>query len=83
MNTKLQIIKSKVKALYDINPNIHVSLSVNYSRAHLKKIKAVITGIYPNIFTAEVNVSGVKEHYNFQYVDILTGALEIAEMKLE
>ena len=80
MNVDLQNIRTKIRLLYNTNPDVHINISVNRSKTCTQKIKATITGIYPNLFTAESGDCGIKKHYNFQYVDILTGGIEIDEL---
>ena len=59
---------------------IHINRFVNRSKTNIEKMTVRITGTYPNLFMAESETNIGKKQYNFQYVDILTGSIEIEEM---
>ena len=82
MSHNLQLIKSKIGLLYANNPNVHISYCLNNSKTHNQNITANITGVYPNIFTAQDALVN-KKIYNFQYVDILIGRVKIKELDIE
>lgn len=78
--TTLSLIKSQVKYLFKTNPEVHIDISNKSERKHLTNVSAVITAIYPNIFTARLKENGIERKYTFQYVDLLTHNIEIREL---
>lgn len=78
--TTLSLIKSKVMYLIKTNPKVHIDISNRSDRTHLTNVPAVITGVYPNIFTARLKENDVEKNYTFQYVDLLTHTMEIKEL---
>lgn len=82
MNADLVNIREKIRSLYETNPEVNINMSVNRSKSNVQKINALITGVYPNLFTAEAEQSGLKKHYNFQYADVLTGGIKVEELEL-
>ena len=78
--TTLSLIKSKVMYLFKTNPKVHIDISNRNFRKHKKNISAIITGIYPNVFTARLKENDVEKNYTFQYVDIFTHTIEIKEL---
>ena len=80
MSTKLHIVKEQIRELYKRKAPLHISLAVNHAKLHLKKFKAEITGVYPNLFSVETLASEKKEKHILQYVDILSGNIDISEL---
>ena len=78
----LAIIKSKIASLYVNNPKVHIDVSVLRKKKGLSQIPAVITAVYPNIFTAILSEDGGDKSYTFQYVDLLTNNIKIKELEL-
>ena len=66
--------------LFKTNPNVHIDISNRRDRKHLTNVSAVITGIYPNIFTVRLKENDVEKNYTFQYIDLLTHTMEIKEL---
>jgi len=77
--TQLDVIKQKVNYLYSVSPKIHINVRMNHPRLELKNDPVVIKGVYKNIFTIEEYTTGVPRVHSLQYVDILTGNIEIIE----
>ncbi len=75
--TDLDAIKFKVQKRFKINPNIHVSVSLNRSKVSVSYQEARITGVYLHIFQIETQ----GKSYTFQYADILTKNIYIAELE--
>ena len=78
--TTLSLIKSQVMYLFKTNPQVHIDISSRSDRKHITNIPAVITGVYPNIFTARLKENNTEKDYIFQYVDLLTHTMEIKEL---
>jgi len=81
MTDTLSLIKSQINFLFMKNEKIHVDLSYRGERKHPANITAVITGVYPNIFTIRLTEEAVKRNYAFKYVDLMTHNIEIRELK--
>lgn len=78
--TALDIIKNKIKILYETNPNIHINISMTHPKICLRNDPVKITGIYKNVFRIEENSSGSPKCHTLQYTDILTKQIEIVEL---
>lgn len=76
----LDVIKYKIKKLYNTNPNIHVNVSITRPKVVLKNEPATIKNIYPHIFQIEEHSSGTPRCHTLQYSDILTKQIEIVEL---
>lgn len=77
---EIQSIKSKIRNLYETQPNIHMSVAFARPKAVIENIDATIFGVYKNIFRVEVTKDGEHHKYTLQYTDVLTGRVEIAEL---
>ncbi|MBK6087509.1 Veg family protein [Ruminococcus difficilis] len=77
--TQLDMIKKKVNYLYSVSPRIRINVRLNHPRLELKNDEVEIKGVYKNIFTIEEYTTGVPRIHSLQYVDILTGNIEIVE----
>ncbi len=80
MTTPLSLIKSQIVHLFKTNPNVHIELSNRRDGKRLTNVPAVITAVYPNIFTARLKEDGIERNYTFQYVDLLTDTMVIKEL---
>lgn len=78
--TTLSLIKSQVMYLFKTNPQVHIDISSRSDRKHITNVPAVITGVYPNIFTARLKENNTEKDCIFQYVDLLTHTMEIKEL---
>ena len=76
----IDMIKNGILTLYKTNPNIHVNVSINNPKVKLTNRTAVIKGVYPHVFQIEDNNGSFKGRHTFQYVDVLTGNVEILEL---
>ena len=76
----LSLIKSQVMYLFKTNPKVHIDISSRSNRKHLANAPAIITAVYPNIFTARLKEDVIERKYTFQYVDLLTHTIEIKEL---
>lgn len=74
-------IKNAIAKLYQSNPHIHVNISMTHPKLLLKNDPAVIKGIYPYVFRIEEYSTGVAKCHTLQYVDVLTGKIEISELE--
>ncbi|MBQ3265049.1 MAG: hypothetical protein IJH07_04660 [Ruminococcus sp.] len=77
--TQLEIIKTRVAYLFSTSPKIHINVRLVHPRLELKNDVVVIKGVYKNIFTIEEYTAGRPRLHSLQYVDILTGNIEIME----
>lgn len=77
--SSLDIIKSEIKRLFDIHPDIRVNVSMTRPRVHLQNEPAVIRAVYPNFFQIEENSGGNRKLRTIQYTEILTKQIEIVE----
>lgn len=77
--TQLDRIKKKVAYLYSASPRIHINVRLNHPRLELKNDVVEIKGVYKNIFSIEEYSTGRPRLHSLQYVDILTGNIEIIE----
>lgn len=59
---------------------VHIDISNRSGKKYLTNIPAVITAVYPNIFTAKSEEGGIERNYTFQYADLLTHPVEIKEL---
>ncbi len=79
MNT-LESIREKIRSRYAADPNIHVNVSINKPKVRLFNEPVVIKGAYPHFFLVEELSSGLRKSYTIQYIDVLTGHVEIVEL---
>lgn len=77
--TQLDAIKRKVEYLYSVSPKIHINVNLYHPRLVLKNDAVEIKGVYKNIFTIEEYSAGRPRLHSLQYVDVLTGNIEIIE----
>jgi uncharacterized protein Veg len=80
MTSSLDIIKSKIKRLYDTHQNIHINVSMTHPKVNLKNEPVTIKGVYPHIFQIEEQSSGSPKCHTLQYTDVLTKQIEILEI---
>jgi len=73
-------IKNAIEELYQTNPKIHISVDIPRSKIIEPGTKAVITGIYKNIFQIEAYDKGHPVRHTFQYSDVLVGHVVIEEL---
>ncbi len=81
--TSLDAIRAEIKRLYETNPNIHMNVSMINPRVTLSNEPVIIKGVYPHIFQIEEHSGGTPKNYIIQYADVLTGHIEIAELRIE
>lgn len=81
--TTLDIIKSKIKYLYENNPNIHMNVIINHPKISLQNDPAVIKGVYSNVFRVEEYSNGTPQCHTLKYTDIITKQIEIVELAIE
>ena len=77
--TKLDMIKKKVAYLYATSPKIHINVRLNHPRLELRNDEVEIKGVYKNIFCIEEYTTGIPRRHSLQYVDILTGNIELID----
>lgn len=79
--TAIEVTKQRIRALYEQNPHVHISVSINASKIHLTNEPVRITGVYPHIFQIEERSSGAPKNLTLQYTDVLTDNVKIAELE--
>ena len=77
--TQLDTIKKKISYLFSTSPKIHINVNLYHPRLVLKNDIVEIKGVYKNIFTIEEYTAGRPRLHSLQYVDVLTGNIEIIE----
>lgn len=78
--TQSDYIKKKIEALYNENPVIHISVTMNSPKVHLENEEVTLKGVYSHLFRIEEKTSGTPKIHTFQYSDILTNQIIIAEL---
>ena len=78
----LDVIKNKIKELYETNPNIHINVAMTHPSISLQNEPVIIKGVYPHIFQIEERRSGFPKQHTLQYTEVLTKSIEILEMEL-
>ena len=76
----LDSIRDKIQQLYEKNPNIHISISIQHPKLCLKNDHAVIKEVYPRVFRLEEYSTGVPVCHTVQYAEVLTKQIQIAEL---
>lgn len=79
--TSLELIKAKMKQLYQTNPNIHITASIATPKTELKDELVKLKGVYPHIFQIEETTTGSARCHTLQYTEILTEHIEISELE--
>lgn len=69
-------VKSHVEEYYRSGKALTINVSIKRPRVELNAVKVYVRGVYPHIFRIETEN---KENYSLQYIDILTGKIEIIE----
>lgn len=69
-------IKQTIQKLFHTNPIIHINVSMNRPKKRITNQEAKIKKLYSNVFLIETQ----GKIYTFQYTDILTKNIEIAEL---
>ncbi len=75
--SSVDIIKNRVRKLYDSHMPIHINVSTNNPKVHLTNEAAMILGVYPHIFIIETQNYGKQ---TLQYTDLMTKNIEILEL---
>lgn len=78
--TQLDYIKKKIEDLYNENPVIHISVTMNSPKVRLENEEVSLKGVYPHVFRIEEKSTGTPKSHTFQYSDILTNQIIIAEL---
>lgn len=78
----IEEIKSAIIHLYTTSPNIHINATMTHPKLVLKNAPAVIKGVYPNVFRVEEIGTAHPICHSFQYADILTKRVRIAELEV-
>lgn len=73
-------IKEKLKILYKNNPEIHIKVHKPGSKSPAELEEVNIVGIYKHIFTVEKKGEYLNKKYSFQYSDVITKYIFIAEL---
>ena len=77
---RIEWIKGVIKRLYETDPNIHVNVRITHPKVIVDGAPVKIIGVYRNIFQIEEYSSGRPIQHTFQYGDVLTGHIVIAEL---
>ncbi len=73
-------VREKLKALFKLNPNVHINVSLSKPKLALKNEPVKITGVYQHIFQIEEYSTGVPVRYTLQYADLIIKRIEIVEL---
>jgi len=79
--TALDQIKNGVQHLYETNPHIHLNVALSHPKLTLQNDPVEIKGVYRNVFRIEEHSTGRPLCHTLQYTDVLTGQIEIVELK--
>ncbi len=77
----LDLVKSKIKKLYEANPLVYVDVTISRQKLDIQKATAKIVGVYPNLFRLEDSIT--KEKYTVQYTELLMGHIAIYEQSTD
>lgn len=77
----IRIAREKIKYLCENKILVHIKFSLTRSKANAKCYDGFVTGVYPNLFTAELICNDSKKQQTFQYIDLLTGNVIIEELE--
>ncbi len=77
----LDLIREKIKHLYNTNPQVHLNVNIKRPRVILENSEATITGVYPHIFIIEECTSGTPKQHTLQYTDVLIKNIVILELE--
>ncbi len=72
----IEAVKSRIEEYYRSGETLTINVSIKRPRVELNAVKVYVRGVYPHIFRIETEN---KENYSLQYIDILTGKIEIIE----
>ena len=75
MNT-VEPIRKRIRARYERDPHVHVSVTSSRPRVVIWRQEATITGVYPHMFRIEAG----GEARTVPYSDVLTGEITIDEL---
>ena len=80
--TTLEMIKNNIMILYRTHPDVHVNVTLPTSKkVTLFNQPVVIKGVYPHVFQIEERSHGFSMRHTHQYTEVLTGNIEILELK--
>lgn len=79
----LEIIREKIRHLYETNPEVHMNVVLDNPKTVLKNTPAKIVGVYPYIFRIEESTSGKPRKHTLQYSDVLIKNIVILELTPE
>ena len=77
-----EYIKAQIQNLYETNPHIHISISMQRAKVCIKDAPMVIKGVYRHIFQVEEICVSHPKRYSIQYTEVLIGQVVIAELSL-
>ena len=79
--TELELIKNKIKHLYENNPEIHINVMINHPKTEITNDLATIKGVYSHVFRIEEYSKDRPQCHTLQYTDVMTGRIEIKELE--
>ena len=71
----IEDIKIKLNEL----KGIPIKLEINRGRRKIDKFDAVITDLYPSVFTVIANEENINKNKTFSYLDVLCGDVRILD----
>lgn len=80
--SRLEMVKEKIRRLYQTDPNIHISVTSTSPRIDVRNQPAEIVGVYKNIFRIKVDDNTAKHFHTLQYTDLLINKVKIREIGL-
>lgn len=72
-------IRERIHRLYKDNPLVHITVQIPHTKI-TQSSTATIIGVYPHVFCMEEHIGGVCQRHSFQYTDVLTQRVTIAEL---
>ncbi len=79
MNTEAYL-REKLTELYQTDPYIHINANLPRAHVELRNARVKLVGVYRHIFQVTEEKNGKTERYAFQYGDITTEIVKIAEL---
>lgn len=76
----LEVLKKRIKYLYEKHPNIHLNINLTHPTFHLENVSVTIRGVYPNIFVVSEANKGREGQHTLSYTDVWIGQIEVVEL---
>lgn len=75
----LQQVKNRMERLRKEGTPVRVSVMGLRCKPEIKEEPAVVTGLFPRVFTVEMAGDFLPKTHSLQYIDVLTGQVVIEE----